>query len=177
MYWWWRLLIFFLVTTTTATLVISILIGVWASQRIIVARNFPLYCRRKKNARCSNTFFTFILHTIFINTPKEWFRRSFAKTFDVRKLEWWKNYTVKEFIDMFTRFDTVRECDRRTDRQRDKQRIELPYHILRVAKRRAVKKTEPIISLLHEIKPTSKSCEYVADNIENFLFVFYLETI
>ena len=39
--------------------------------------------------------------------------------FGIEKLEWYGYTMVKEFEDIFIRFDTTHECDGHTDRQTD----------------------------------------------------------
>jgi len=41
-------------------------------------------------------------------------RRNIAMTFDMEKLKWLGNPTVKKIEDMFIRFDRIHERDRRT---------------------------------------------------------------
>jgi len=46
-------------------------------------------------------------------------RRNIATPFGMEKLEWCGYTTVKNFEDMFIRFDMIHEHDRRTDRRTD----------------------------------------------------------
>jgi len=48
-------------------------------------------------------------------------RRCIAVPFGVEKLEWCGHSAVKKFDDMFSRFDRIPACDRRTDGKTDGQ--------------------------------------------------------
>ena len=49
------------------------------------------------------------------STPRQGFPSDIAMMFGVEKLEWFGYLMVKNFEDMFIRFDRVNECDRQTD--------------------------------------------------------------
>ena len=52
------------------------------------------------------------------DAPEEGLRRNIAMAFDAEKLEWCVYPVVKEFENIFTRFDRIHERDRQTDRHR-----------------------------------------------------------
>jgi len=55
------------------------------------------------------------------------FRRNIAMPFGVEKLEWSGYPMVKNFDDMFIRFDTTYERDRQTDRHTHTDRDKIPH--------------------------------------------------
>jgi len=59
----------------------------------------------------------FCIPHLHSTSPLGGFRRNIALPFGIGKVEWCSYPTVKNFEDIFIRFDRVHELDRHTDRQ------------------------------------------------------------